>query len=81
MTLFALSQSIKLISTPTAQVTEQEHILDFLHNCDRTIFETIRDQIISLKTDSEIKPLKLVCGECSKEYEQSFTLDMSNFFG
>ena len=26
------------------------------------------------------KPLKLNCKDCEKEYTQSFTLDMSNFF-
>ena len=80
MTLSALSNSIKLIVTPTAQVTENEHILDFLHNCDRALFESIKDRIISLKSASEIQPLKLKCGECSHDYEQNFTLDMTNFF-
>ena len=80
MTLSALSNSIKLIVTPTAQVTENEHILDFLHNCDRALFESIKDRIISLKSTSEIQPLKLKCGECSHDYEQNFTLDMTNFF-
>ena len=80
MTLSALSNSIKLIVTPTAQVTENEHILDFLHNCDRALFETIKNKIIALKSASEIQPLKLKCEECSHEYEQNFTLDMTNFF-
>jgi hypothetical protein len=80
MSISALSLSIKAIVTPTAQVTENEHILDFLHNCDRSVFEQIKDKIISLKSASEIQPLKLKCNECSHEYEQTFTLDMTNFF-
>ena len=80
MSISALSLSIKAIVTPTAQVTENEHILDFLHNCERSVFEQIKDRIIALKSASEIQPLHLKCGECSNEYDQTFTLDMTNFF-
>ncbi len=81
MTIEALSQSVRSIHTPTAQVNEHNHILEFLHNCDREIFDRIRDRIIELKTATEIKPLKIKCGNCSHEYDQAFTLEMSNFFG
>jgi hypothetical protein len=80
MSISALSLSIKAIVTPTAQVTENEHILDFLHNCERSVFEQIKDRIIALKSASEIQPLQLKCSECSHEYDQTFTLDMTNFF-
>lgn len=80
MTIRALGQSIKMIQTPSAQVTELEHIIEFLRNCDRKTFEGIRDRILALKAANEIKPLNLKCGNCSHEYEQAVTLDMSNFF-
>lgn len=80
MTISALAQGIKMIRTPDAQVTETEHILEFLHNCDRAVFDSIRDKILALKAANEIKPLHLKCDNCSHEYDQNITLDMSNFF-
>lgn len=80
ITVGALSQSIAAIKTPQALVSEQEFIDEFLKNCDRALFNQLRDQIIELKTQAEMQPSKLICPECKHEYEQSVTLDMSSFF-
>ena len=80
MTINALSQSIRAIHTPTAQVNENIHILDFLRNCERSVFDKIRDRIIELKSSTEIKPLNFKCTNCGHEYTQTFTMEMSNFF-
>ena len=81
LSLVALSCGIRSINTPTAQVTDNANILEFLHNCDRTLFESLKDRILDLKKSTEIQPLQIACSECSHEYQQSFTLDMTNFFG
>ena len=80
VTTKALAQSISLITVPTAKVTDQEHISEWLANCDRATFVKIRDAIIDIKRKAEIKPLKLKCSNCNHDYEQSFTLDMTTFF-
>jgi len=80
ITVGALSRSIAAIKTPQALVSEPEFIDEFLKNCDRALFNQIRDRIIELKVQSEMQPLKLICTECNHEYEQSITLDMSSFF-
>ena len=80
ITVKALGQSIASIKTPNALVTEQEYILDLLTNCDRKLFNQIRDYIIKSKSSSELKPLHIVCSECSNEYDQTVTLDMTTFF-
>ena len=80
VTVSALAQSIAIIKTPNAMVSEQEYIQDFLKNCDRVLFNNIRDKIIELKSAAEMQPMKLVCDECSHEYEQSLSLDMTTFF-
>jgi len=79
-TVRALSQSISLIKTPAAQVTDQEQIYEWLINCDRVMFNRVRDHVLDLKKTSELQPLKIKCDQCQKEYEQLFTLDMANFF-
>jgi hypothetical protein len=80
ITIRALAQSVATVKTPTAMVTEPEFIEEMLHNCDRALFNQIRDQIVSLKDQAEMKPLHLKCDECNHEYEQQLTLDMSSFF-
>lgn len=76
----ALSQSISEIRTPNAVVTEHAHIEEFLNNCDRNIFNSVRDYVIKLRESSELKPIEIRCPSCQNEYKQEFTLDMANFF-
>jgi hypothetical protein len=80
VTVKAISQSITEIRTPAAIVTEQEHIEEFIVNCDRAIFNSIRDFVIKLRESSEIQPLDITCPSCTHQYQQVFTMDMSNFF-
>ena len=80
ITIKALASSITTIRTPTTIVTNPEHIEEFLINCERNMFESIRDYVISLRENSELKPLNITCPSCSHEYKQQFTLDMANFF-
>jgi hypothetical protein len=80
ITVHALAQSISTIRTPNALVNEPEYIEEFLKNCDRGLFNQIRDHIINLKTESEIKPVHIKCAHCGHEYDQQLTLDMTSFF-
>jgi hypothetical protein len=80
MTIGSLSQSISAIKAPSSIVTDQASIEEFLRNCDRKLFTIIRDHVIALKANSELKPLSVKCTSCENEYDQSFTLDMSSFF-
>jgi hypothetical protein len=82
MTMSALSQSIAMIRADTDVVTDANHIEEFVKNCDRDVFERIRNHIVNIREQSELKPLKIRCQnpECQKEYETPFTLDVSNFF-
>jgi hypothetical protein len=80
ITVRALAQSIAVVKTPQALVSEAEHIEELLNNCDRDLFGRIRDHIVELKSQAEMPPMSLVCPECTHEYEQAVTLDMSSFF-
>jgi hypothetical protein len=79
-TMKVLSQTIEYIKTPGSFVDNKEFILDFLHNCDKNVYIRLRDYNAELKSKSEVKPLKIKCVSCSHEYEQSFTLNTSDFF-
>ena len=80
LTIDALKWSIAGIRTPTAIVSETEHIQEFLVNCDRKLFNLIRDHVIKLRKVSELTPLDIVCDNCKHEYKQTVTLDMTSFF-
>lgn len=80
VTVDAIARSVIEIRTPDAVVTEYDHIREFLNNCDRGVFGRVRDHVLKLREESEIKPLKITCPSCENQYEQPFTLDMSSFF-
>jgi hypothetical protein len=81
MTMRALTQSISMMQVMEETVVEPEYIEEFIRNCDRDVFNRIRDHIVSLRSSTELKPLKLQCQGCQKDYETPFTMDVSNFFG
>jgi hypothetical protein len=80
LTMEALKWSIASIRTPHALVTEPEHIHEFINNCDRSLFNTIKNHIVSLRQDSEIQPLDMECAECHHKYSQQLTMDQASFF-
>jgi len=80
LTMVLLSKSIVHIKTPSVPVTELEYILDFLQHCDRNLYIQIRDYSSKMREQSEIKPMKFTCASCSHEYEQSITLNPTDFF-
>lgn len=81
ITTQALAQNIAVVKTPTAQVTDPTHISEWLSNCDRITFSKIRDYVVENKQKGELQPLTIKCQNCSHEYSQAITLDMTNFFG
>jgi len=81
LTMDILSRTITKVVTPEGEVTEQEHIHDFLKNADTKTYESIRDHNANLREKSTIKPLTITCAECEHVYEQPFTLNASDFFG
>ena len=80
LTIEVLAASIAGIKTPETFVDDQALITEFLNNCDRLMFNAIRDRIIELRQDSDLQPIHLKCRSCNHEYDQPLNLDMTNFF-
>ena len=80
VTVRALAESITEIRAQGTIVNDPDHFEDFLKNCDRELFATVRDRVVELREQSELRPLKMACPSCQHRYEQAFTLDMSRFF-
>lgn len=80
-TMEALSYSIEYIKTPEAFVDQPNFILEFIQNVDKSTYELLKEHNLNLKRQTEIKPLHIKCIHCSHEYEQPFTLNITDFFG
>lgn len=80
ITIQAIVDSMAAVKTADAMVTEPEHIAEFLYNCPKALFDQIRDRAIALREASDYRPVAVTCPECTHQYQQTFTLDMSNFF-
>lgn len=81
LTIETLKYSISGIRARGTLVTETEFIAEFLENCDRKIYQRIRDRIVELRTSSEIKPFDIECPNCGHKHQQTLTLDQAAFFG
>jgi hypothetical protein len=75
-----VSETIESITTPSAVVSEKAFIIDFLKNCEKQTFESLRNYAIKMRESSEIKPLKMKCIHCQHEYDQSLILNPTDFF-
>lgn len=80
LTARVLALSIANIRTSTAFVTEAKFISEFLQNCDRRVFNAIRDHVVEIRQASELKPLKMKCTSCQHQHEQQLNLDQASFF-
>ena len=75
-----VSETIENITTTSSVVSEKEFIIDFLKNCEKQTFESLRNYAIKMRESSEIKPLKMKCIHCQHEYDQSLILNPTDFF-
>lgn len=80
LTIDVIRWNIQSVRTPQAIVTDPDHIKEFLENCDKNLFNQIRDHIVEIRESTDLKPLEIECTECQTRYQQPITLDMANFF-
>jgi hypothetical protein len=80
LSIVLITETINSISTPTEIVMEKEHINDFLRNSDKNTFDILKNTAIKLRESSQLKPLQVKCIHCQHEYEQTLTLNVTDFF-
>lgn len=81
ITIETLKYSISSIRAKGTLVTDSEYIGELLANCDRKLYQEIRDRVIELRLASDIRPFEITCSNCGHEFKQSLTLDQAAFFG
>ena len=76
-----LAKTIEAIILPTGEaVSENEFIYDYLQNCDKNVYEAVKEFNGKLREESSIKPLKIKCVHCTHDYDQALTLNVTDFF-
>jgi hypothetical protein len=82
LSMKTIAKTIYSVTAPSGlEVTEVEYILDFLRNCDKTSYEQIKDYNAKLRESGEMKPFRIKCIHCNHEYDQPYTLNVTDFFG
>jgi hypothetical protein len=79
-----VSKSIAGIRLEDGTVVENpEFIREFLDNCDKRIWDLIKDRLDEIRKDNNFNQVNLVCTneECAKEFTTPFVFEQTNFFG
>lgn len=79
-TMKLIAHAIEYIDTGNERVDNKDYIMDFLINCDKNVYVEIRDYTTKIREAAQIKPLHAKCTSCNNEYDQPFTLNLSDFF-
>lgn len=75
-----VAQGIDFIVINNETVSDRNHILQFIQEIDRKMFDAISKHLTNLRKVSDIQPMKVQCHNCEHAYDMPFTLDVSNFF-
>lgn len=80
VTIKLIATSIQYIEAGGTQVSEKEYILEYLQNCEKNVYTELRDYTTKLREEAQIKPFHTTCPNCKNEYDQPFTLNLTDFF-
>ena len=64
----------------TIEVTDREHIIEFLNNCEASIGKKIEEQSSKISTNGIKKDIQFLCEDCEEVTESTIVLDPVNFF-
>lgn len=81
LALSSITDQIKYIQIKDGEkVTNKDHIIEFINNCDKKIYNKIKDQITLLNNEISVKPLNVECGACQHKYTIPLEFNATNFF-
>lgn len=63
-------------------IDNREFIFEFFENCERDVWNTVKDKLEELNKQSKLKNLTVVCenDDCQKQYEAPLVFELSSFF-
>jgi len=86
ITLSIISQSVYKIESVAGTTDDPSHIADFLANCDREIFEAVKNRLDTLRQHNTLKAIKvratpdMIAQGSEEEIEVPLVFDAANFF-
>jgi hypothetical protein len=83
MTVKQLSNNVGGVRMPDGTlVSDTTMLAEFFANCDRPIWNSVRDRINNIGDKSELKNIPVKCDneECQKEYTAPLQFELSSFF-
>lgn len=81
-TVDIFADAIESITTQDGTVVDNPAFIDdFLKNCDRKVFQFVRESIDEIAQAMGVQDTEIVCANCSHKYTIPFTFDNANFFG
>lgn len=84
MTVKQISKNVGAVKMPDGTVVDNsEFIEEFFTNCDRPVWNAVKNRLVELAEASELKRIPITCDadDCGKPYETPLTFELSNFFG
>jgi hypothetical protein len=72
--------SIEAIEVGNQVVTERAYINEWLSNCDKSIFDSIKQHIETNQENWKLPAYPVECTSCAEQIQLKIELDQSNFF-
>jgi hypothetical protein len=82
-----INNSVYRIESAAGTTDRPEHISEFLNNCDKHIFDSIKERLDSLQKRNSLKPMKvlstpeMIAAGAQPEMEIPLVFDPASFFG
>jgi hypothetical protein len=81
MNIMVIVNSIDSIVTEDGtRVSEKKYLQEFVHNCDRGLFDAIKQEIDKKIQQQKLKPIDILCASCNTSYISDLNFEQSNFF-
>jgi hypothetical protein len=86
LTVGIINSSVYKIESSSGGTEDPKDIEEFLNNCDKYIFDAIKDRLDALRIANSLKPMKvkatpeMLAAGSAEEVEIPLTFDPSNFF-
>lgn len=86
-TMDTIIKAVARIESASGTVTDPEFLEEFMRNCDREVFDKIKQRIAELNEANQLKPLRIASTEdmlakgAPEFIEVPFSFDTANFFG
>jgi hypothetical protein len=79
-----VSKSIAFIKLDDGTVVEDhKFIQEFLDNCDKSVWDKIKDRLNEIRSQNEYNNITITCtgDDCTKEFVTPLIFEQTNFFG